>query len=319
MLLVSASAAYAQDHPGSEFPTRTITLVVPFGAGGPPDSIARVVASGLEKRLGKPVIVENRTGASSAIAAAAVARAEPDGHTLLAVDISLAVAPHVVSTFGVDPLKDFKAVGQTAKSAFTLITSAALPAQTLDEFIKLTREKRDGIMIGHTGIGTTPHLAAVTFANAAKVDPLLVSYRAIGDATNNVMAGLISGVFSAASTAVGASGTNKVRVLGVTGDKRLESLPDVPTFTESGIAMKGFEGGSWYGIVAPAGTPDTVVAKLNGALNEAVRDKALRERLAAGGIELTSGTPKAFYDFIATQHAFWGETLRAAGVRPEAK
>jgi tripartite-type tricarboxylate transporter receptor subunit TctC len=313
-----ASEARAQE-PAAQFPSRDITLIVPFGAGGPPDSVARVVAAGLSKSLGKPVIVENRVGASTAIAARAVARAEPDGYTLMAVDISYAVTPHIVANLGVDPFKDFRPVGLSAKSVFTLLASPSLGTPTMAEFLKLAKERGQDIKVGHTGIGTTPHLAAMTFIRATGINPLLVPYRTIGDATNNVVAGHISATFSAASTAIGLGNERKADVLGVTGSQRLKALPSTPTFAEAGVTMTGFEGGSWYGLVAPAGTPDAVVAKLNAALRETVRDEATRERLAALGLELNGSSPEEFGAFVKAQYAYWGETLRAAGIEPEVK
>jgi len=301
----------------ANFPSQTITIVVPFGAGGPPDTIARVVASGLSEALGTPVIVENRTGASSAVAAAAVARAPADGHTLLAVDISFAVAPHVVANFSVDTLKDFKPVGQSARSSFVLIASSALEAQTIGEFIALTKKREEEVKIGHSGIGTTPHLAAMTFINSAKIKPLLVSYRRITEATTNVISGHISGVFSAASMAIGLANDKRVRVLAITGDARSPALPDVPTFAESNIQMVGFEGGSWYGLVAPAKTPDAVVAKINAALKKAAGNKKAQAQLAKSGVEFVSDTPQEFGAFIAKQNQFWGETLKASGITPD--
>jgi tripartite-type tricarboxylate transporter receptor subunit TctC len=315
MLLAGIGVAQAQH--AESFPSRTITLMVPFAAGGPPDTVARVMAAEMSKTLGKPVIVENRPGASTALAATAVARAAPDGHTLMAVDISFAVTPHIASNTGVDPLKDFKVVGQSAKSIFTLIASQSISTPTVADFVKLAKEKPDMVKIGHTGIGTTPHLAAITFMRATGIDPMLVPYRALADATTNVAGGHISAVFSAASTAVNLGKDGKVNVLGVTGNTRANILPDVPTFAEQGIRMTGFEDGSWYGIVTPAGTPDDIVAKLNDALNQAVADNEAKAKLAAAGIELAGSTPRAFRDFIAAQHAYWGETLRAAGVKPE--
>jgi tripartite-type tricarboxylate transporter receptor subunit TctC len=315
-LVICAGSVHAQESAVS-FPSRSITLIVPFGAGGPPDSIARVVAAGLSKALGKPVIVENKPGGSTSIASAAVSRAAPDGYTLMAVDISFAVTPHIASNVPADPLKEFKVVGQSAKSVFTLIASPTISTPTLAAFLKLAKEQPDSIKIGHTGVGTTPHLAAMTFIKATGINPLLVPYRAVAEATNNVLAGHISAVFSAASTAVGLAKEGKISVLGVTGNKRMAVLPDVPTFAENGIEMTGFEGGSWYGIVAPAATPDDIVAKLNTALNEAVRDEQVQEKLAAAGLELVGGTPTEFKEFIASQYVYWGESLRAAGIKPE--
>jgi tripartite-type tricarboxylate transporter receptor subunit TctC len=316
--VVFATGARAQEAI-PQFPSRDIALVVPFGAGGPPDSVARVVAAGLSRSLGKPVIVENRPGASTAIAARAVARAAPDGYTLMAVDISFAVTPHIASNLGVDPFKDFKPVGLSAKSVFTLLASPSLNTPTMAEFLKLARAKGQDIKIGHTGIGTTPHLAAVTFVKAAGIGPLLVPYRTIAEATNNVVAGHISAVFSAASTAIGLGDEKKASILGVTGSERLKALPNTPTFEENGVTMTGFERGSWYGIVAPAATPDAIVAKLNAALLDAVSDRDVREKLLASGLELSGSTPGEFGALIKTQYNYWGDTLRAAGVEPEPK
>jgi tripartite-type tricarboxylate transporter receptor subunit TctC len=246
---LAISPASAQET-ATQFPSRDITIVVPFGAGGPPDSIARVIAAGLSKNLGRPVVVENRPGASSGLASKAVARAEPNGYTLLAVDISFAVAPHIASNLGVDTFKDFRPIGLSAKSVFTLLVSPSLGTSTVADFVKLAKAKGQEIQIAHTGIGTTPYLAAVTFIRAAGIDPLLVPYKAIAEAANNVVAGHISATFSAASTAIGL-GSGKANVLGVTGSKRLPGLPDVPTFEESGIKMTGFENGL---LVRPHGT-----------------------------------------------------------------
>jgi len=316
-LSAAASTANAQET-AAQFPSRDITIIVPFGAGGPPDSVARVIAAGLSKNLGRPVVVENRPGASSGLASRAVARAEPNGYTLLAVDISFAVAPHIASNLGVDTFKDFRPIGLSAKSVFTLIAAPSLGTPTVAEFVKLAKAKGQEIQIGHTGIGTTPHLAAMTFIKSAGIDPLLVPYKAIAEATNNVVAGHISATFSAASTAIGL-GSGKANVLGVTGSKRLAALPDVPTFEESGVKMTGFENGSWYGLMAPAGTPDAIVGKLNAALKATVEDKAVADKLMASGLELSSSTPEEFGSFTKAQYTYWGETLRAAGIQPEPK
>jgi tripartite-type tricarboxylate transporter receptor subunit TctC len=315
LVCTTASAAQAQET-AAQFPSRDITIIVPFGAGGPPDSIARVIAAGLSKNLGRPVIVENRPGASSGLASKAVARAEPNGYTLLAIDISFAVAPHIASNLGVDTSKDFRPIGLSAKSVFTLLASPSLGTPTVADFVKLAKAKGQDIQIGHTGIGTTPYLAAVTFVKATGIDPLLVPYKAIAEATNNVVAGHISATFSAASTAIGL-GSGKANVLGVTGSKRLPALPDIPTFEESGIKMTGFENGSWYGLMAPAATPDAIVAKLNAALVATVQDKAVADKLMASGLELSSSTPEEFGSFTKAQNAYWGEALRAAGIKPE--
>ncbi|MGA9950894.1 MAG: tripartite tricarboxylate transporter substrate-binding protein [Xanthobacteraceae bacterium] len=318
--LPTAFVAFASRYAAAEaeqFPAHYMTLVVPFGAGGPPDVIARIVAAKLGDVLGKPVIVDNRPGASSSLAATDVARSPADGYTLLLADMSFVVAPHLFTNMRANPLTDFAPVGLSAKSQFALMVSPNLDTPTVADFIKLAKAKGEGVTIGHSGIGTTPHLAAITFTKAAGINPLLISYRAITQAADDVLAGQISGYFSAAAQGIGLAKSGKVRVLGVTGAARLRELPDVPTFSESGITMKGFEDGSWYGIVAPAKTPEDVVTKLNTALKSLADAKETKDALAAIGAQLNVGTPEEFATFIKSQYAYWGETLQTAGVKPQ--
>jgi tripartite-type tricarboxylate transporter receptor subunit TctC len=186
--------AAAQSEAG--FPSRVITLVVPFAAGGVTDGIARVIADGLGKELGKSVIVENRPGGSTAIGARTVARAAPDGYTLMAVDISFVVAPQLASNYGVDPLKDFKAVGLSARSVLVFITPSQMPARTLQEFVKLAKSKPDEIKMAHSGVGTTPHLALMSFTQSIGINPLLIPYRTSMDSILGIIRGDVSGVFA---------------------------------------------------------------------------------------------------------------------------
>lgn len=310
--MAGTGGAYAEE----AFPSRQITIIVPFGAGGPTDAVARFVAAKLSDNLGKPVIVENRPGGSTSIASTAVARAAPDGYTLMAVDISFAVAPHL-SNVGVDTLKDFRSVGQSVKSQLLLIVSPNLSTPTVADFIKLAKAKPESISIGHPGVGTTPHVAAVTFMKAAGINPLLVSYRGQAAATNDLLGGQISAIFTAVPLGAGLAKSGKAQALGVTGVKRLGALPDVPTFGERGIKMTGFDGGSWYGLVAPAKTPDAVIAKLNAALNKFAVDKEARDKLEALGLEPNVGTPEAFQTLIGDQYKYWGDMLRPAAATPK--
>lgn len=307
--------ARAED--ASSYPSRVIKLIVAFPAGGGPDPLARIVAQGLEKRLGKPVIVENTPGGSGALAARTTARAAPDGYTLQFTDMSFVVAPHTVANYGVNPLKDFVPIGFAASSPFTFIVSASLPATNVAELIALAKQKPDDILIGHTGVGTTPHLGAIAFTKAAGIQPRLISYRGIGDAMTNSMTGIITGLFSAGSSAINASSNDKLKVLAVTGDHRMPALPKVPTFAESNITMRGFEAGAWFGVVAPAGTPTAIAQKINAALNDMSGDAEAKGRFASAGAELKVSTPKEFEDFLGAQHALWGKTLADLGVKPE--
>jgi tripartite-type tricarboxylate transporter receptor subunit TctC len=314
--LVQLPGAQAQDD-AAQFPSRQVTLVVPFAAGGPTDSIGRLVASKLSEVLGKPVIVENRPGGSTSIASRAVAQASPDGHTLMAVDISHMVSPHIVASYGVDMLRDFRPIGESGRSQLVLIVSPALGVSSVADLVKLARSKPEAVTIGHPGVGTTPHVAAITFMSATGLNSLLVSYRGQAAATTDLLGGQLSALFTAVPLAAGLAKDGKVHALGVTGPRRLSQLPDVPTFEETGIRIPGFEKGSWYGLVAPAKTPDGIVAKLAAALGKVAEDPELRKRLAALGVEPSVGTPQEFQALMESQFAFWGKTLQAAGVKQD--
>lgn len=312
---LAAAPSYAED--AASYPSRTIKIIVAFPPGGGPDVLARIVASGLERRLGKPVIIENMPGASGGLASRTTARAPADGYTLQFTEMSFVVARHITANFGVNPFKDFTPIGWTATSPFSFIVSASIPAQNITEFISFAKAKPDEILIGHSGVGTTPHLGAVSFSKAAGIEPRLISYRGITNAMTNAMAGIITGLFSAGSAAVSATGDDKLRVLGVTGEKRMPQLPNIPTFSESGITMRGFEVGAWFGLVAPAGTPADIVQKINAALNDMNNDQDAKTRFIAAGGEFRSGSQKEFADFLVAQDALWGKTLSDLGVKPE--
>jgi tripartite-type tricarboxylate transporter receptor subunit TctC len=314
LLLTLGANAFANE--ASTFPTRPIKIVVAFPAGGGPDPMARIVAAGLEQRLGQPVIIENVPGASGALAARSVTRSKPDGYTLMFTDMSFVVAPLVTAGFGVDPLKEFKPIGWVAAAPFSFIVSSSVPASNVADFVKLAKADPQNIIIGHTGIGTTPYLGAISFTNSAEIQPRLIPYKGIGDATANAMTGIISGLFSAASTAIGVQGNDKVKVLGITGDKRMPQLPNVPSFSESNIKMPGFEHGAWFGLVAPAGTSDAIIERINKTLNDIKEDDKAKARFAAAGAEFKGGTVAQFGDFLTKQHAHWKDTLQKVGVKP---
>ncbi len=305
-LLLGLATAPTLGH-ADEFPTRPIKMIVAFGAGGGPDTIARVVAAGLERHLGKAVVVENVPGASGAIALRAAARAEPDGYTIMMADMSFAVAPHFAENIDIKPLERFRAVGWAATAPLTLIVSSSLSAKTVAEFVALAKAKPETVMIGHTGVGTTPHLAAASFSQETGIDPRLVPYRLIGDAMTNSMAGIISGLFSAASSAITAQSSQNLRVLGQTGDHRIPQLADVPTFAELGIKLPGFEHGTWFGVVVPAATQDAVVRKIAAALDSVKQEEEFKKRLATVGAVFKDDDSKSFERFLRAQDEIWSE------------
>jgi tripartite-type tricarboxylate transporter receptor subunit TctC len=309
---VLAAPAAAQD-----YPTQNILLIVPYPPGGPPDVIARLLGPLVGETLGKPIVIENRPGASTTIGTTAAVRAAPDGHTLLATDIAQTVAPNVLANPGFDPAKDLKPVIITTSSLFTVVIDPKLPIKTVADLVAYSKSKPDAIKAGHSGIGTPPHLYTLSIINATGAQMLLVPYRGIALAMTDVVGGHIQLASSAPSTTVNLALDGKVRMLGVSGDKRLSQLPDVPTFKELGLELRGFEQDTWFGIHAPAATPDPIIAKLNAAFNKALLDKDVIAKLAKLDIRTVGGTPADFAKLWAEQIITWRDVLKAAGVKPE--
>ena len=315
-VMLCAGSLRAQE-PASAYPSRNILVLVPLPPGGPPDTIARVLAQSLSEILGKSVVVENRPGASTSIASQAVARAAPDGYTLLASDLSIAVVPHILAKPGFDPLKDFKHVSRTAQASLTLNIHPGLPIKTAQELVAVAKQKPGEIKAAHAGIGTPPHLGTVAFMQATGTDLLLVPYRGAAPAISDVVAGHVSMLVTAPSTAIGLAQEGKVRMLGMTGHTRLTALPDVPTLKESGIDMAALNSGVWFGITAPAATPDAIVEKLNAAIVKAVKEKQVVETLAKSDITTGASTPAEFQELVRTQHEIWRDLMAKAGGTPE--
>ena len=294
----------------SGYPVRPITLVVPFAAGGPVDLIARTAAEALSKEIKQTVVVENRPGAGGAIAFNYVAHAKPDGYTLVSVDMSFAVLAHFQRHTGFDPLKDFKMVGQTTRSTLVLVVPADSKTGDLASFIANARKPGHNVSLATAGPGSTPDLAAVSFSKAAKIDPVMVPYRGMAPAVTDLLAGRITGAFVGPANAVGLVKEKKLKMLAAIGQERLEMAKDVPTFAEERLELPGFTRGTWYGIAAPAGTPDAIIKKLNGALNRALKDPEVYTKLQPLGIFVATTTPSAFDSFIRDQVRRWNEIVR---------
>ena len=311
-----ASSASAQTP--VNYPTQNVILVVPFPAGGPPDVIARILAAQLQNVLGKPVIVENRAGAAGAMGAASVARAAPDGHTLLMIDPALSVAQNIMEKPGFDPLKDFAYVAPTMRSYMSLVVHPSVPAKDVQEFVALAKAKPGDIKYGTSGLGSPPYLGALAFFMATGVDLTHVPYRGVALALNDAVGGHISSVFVSQATAGAQVKGGQLRVLGVYGEKRLRSLPDVPTFKESGVDTPIANQGTWFGVAAPAATPAAIVAKLNQAFNQVLRDPDTRKRLeGADFANIDGGSPEEMRKIVEENVVYWRDLFRKAGIKPE--
>ena len=316
VVLGSASPVRAQND-ASHYPSQTITIIVPYAAGGPPDVASRILAPALTDILGKQVIVENRAGASTVIGAQAVIRAEPDGHTLMMADISLTVAPNVVATANYDPRRDLAPVVPVLRTFMGLVVHPSVPANSVAELVTFSKAHPGDLKYGTSGPGSPPDLGALVFRLATGADMIAVPYRGVALALNDMVAGHLSLVFVSQATAKGQVQAGKAKVLGVFGEKRVPSMPNVPTFAEVGLDTKVLDGGVWFGVVAPAKTPAAIIAKINAAVNRALRDPATKHRLEAADFNLTGGTPEDLGKIINEHADYWRDAFARVGVKAQ--
>lgn len=312
-LAMAGTALLAQ----AEFPDKAITLVVPFAAGGPSDKIARDLAEALRKPLGgQTVIVDNVAGAGGTIGAAKVARANPDGYTLLVHHIGMATAPALYRKLPYKMPDDFEYLGLINEAPSTLIGTPALPATHFQELRKLITERRDKINLAHAGLGSASHLCGLMLQSALQIEMTSVPYKGTAPAMTDLIGGQVDLMCEQATNAVPQIEGRKVKVFGVTSMKRmtLPLLANVPTLNESGLTNFGVS--VWHGLYAPRGTPPAVVAKLNQALKAALRDPDLIKRQEALGISVISDTrlePPYHRKFVETEMARWATVIKAAG------
>ena len=300
----------------ADYPARPITLVVPYAAGGGNDLIARIVAERMSANLGQPIVIENRGGAGGTIATRQVAKAEPDGYTLLIATSSLAINPSLYPNIGYDPRKDFAPVGLIASSSNVVLVHPLVPAKSIAELIALAKRQDGKLTFASSGTGSSVHLAAELFAGMAGVKITHVPYKGSGPALNDLIGGHVSMMFSTMASAAGlVKDGSKVRALAVTGATRSQLFPDLTTVAEAGLP--GYEAVLHYGIVAPAGTPRPVVEKLNAALNAALASDEVKRRLAIEGAEALPLSPDAHAADIAKEEAKWSEIIRKSGMKGE--
>jgi tripartite-type tricarboxylate transporter receptor subunit TctC len=307
MLAAVGPAAHAQ-----AFPSKPVRIIVPFAPGGVADSSARVISERLGVRLGQPVVVENRPGASGNIGTAAVAAAAPDGHTLLlGFDGTMVINPHVYAKLGWDTLRDFSPVTKLGDATLILVAHPSVPANTVRELVAL----KQPFAYGTAGTGSTPHLAAELLAQRTGIALTHVPYKGGGQAIGDVVGGQIPLVYTAIATAQQFVKSGKLKALGVSSAKRSASLPEVPTFIESGL--DGFVVDSWTGILAPAKTPPEVIEHLQKNIAATLGEPDIRSRYATLGIEPVGNAPDEFAQQIRTDLARWEKVVRAAKIRVE--
>jgi tripartite-type tricarboxylate transporter receptor subunit TctC len=313
--LAACLMPYAASAQGT-YPDRPIRLVVPFAPGGVTDTSGRVIAEALSKRLGQQVIVENKAGASGNIGTQGVATAPPDGYTLvLGFDGTLVINPHVFPSIPFDTVKDLAPVGKIGDADLIIVAHPSFPAKTLRELIDYSKKDPKGVSYGTSGVGGTPHIAGELLAQQTGAKLVHVPYKGGGQAMADALGGQIPLVFTAVAGAQQHVKSGKLAAIAVSSSKRSTSLPDVPTFVESGVP--DFVVSSWVGILAPARTPQAIVERLNRELNAVLATPEMIEQLGKLGIAATPGTPDAFGAQIKADLAKYGKVVKAAGIKAE--
>ena len=311
MLVACVTAAEAQN-----YPDRPIHVIAPFPAGGLADVLARSVGDEMSKSLGQPVIIENRTGAGGNVGADAVAKAVPDGYTLMMSSAGILTAnPFLYAKMPFDAESAFIPVSNVADMPMMVVVNPKMEAKTLGELVAFARAQPGKLNFGSPGIGTTGHLGLAMLMHAANVKITHVPYRGAAPALADLIAGQIDGVVDNPPTVLQHIEGGRLRALAVAAKTRMVQLPNLPTAAEAGVA--NYEATSWFGIVAPAGTPPAIVARLHKEIVAALRTPAMQERFAKSGARLVGNSPEEFAAQIRTERVKWGEIIRAANIKAE--
>ena len=301
------------------WPDKPVTLVVPYSAGGPTDVVARLLAVPMGRSLGQTVVVENTVGAGGTIAPARVARAKADGHTILIHHMGMATAPALYRKLPYDPLKDFDYIGQVLDVPMTLLSRKDFPARTFPELLDYVRKHQDKVSLANAGMGAVSQLCGMLFMHQAGVKLTTVPYKGSGPAMNDLMGGQVDLLCDQTTQTVPViqDGT-RAKVFGVTTLRRQPTLPGIPTLDEQGL--KGFDVKVWHGMYAPRGTPPEAIAALTRALNVALQDATVKQRIAELSSELATpdkATPEGLRKHLEAEVARWGKVIKAAGVTAE--
>jgi tripartite-type tricarboxylate transporter receptor subunit TctC len=312
--LVIVLAVIAAGTSAQTYPTRPIRLVVPFPAGGTTDILAREVGQRLSVSFGQPVVIDNRPGAAGNIGSDLVAKSAPDGYTLLMCTVSThAINPNLYAKLPYDHVKDFAPVILVAGVPNVLEVTPSLPVNTVSDLIKLAKEKPGQINFASSGSGTSIHLSGELFKTMAGVDMTHVPYKGSAPAITDLMGGQVQVMFDNLPSSLQQIKAGKLRAIAVTSAQRAPSLPNVPTIAESGLA--GFEASSWFGVVAPAGTPQAIIARINADINQWLQSPDAKEKLLAQGAAAAGGTPEQFAAYIRTETEKWAKVVKASGAK----
>jgi len=297
----------------SAYPTRAIKIIVPVAAGGGTDAVARLIAQKLNQSWGVPVIVDNHPGGAGNVGVEMAVRAEPDGYTLVVPITSFSVNPSLYNDLAFDTRRDLAPITLLASAPLVLVTTNNLPVTNVKDLIALAKEKPGELNYGNSGVGTTAHLAAELFNHSAGLKIVNVPYKGGGPAIVDLVAGNIQMYFSTVPAAIAQTNANRLKALAVTSPIRVSKLPNTPTIAESGLP--DFEVVGWFGIFAPAKTPQAVIDKLNQEINKILAMPDVREKLEEEGLIPGGGTPKELGTFLNNEIVKWGKLINEVGIR----
>ncbi len=309
-ILIAPLAGFAQT-----FPWRPIRVVVPYPPGGANDTVMRLLSPGLTERLGQQVVIDNRGGGNTIIGSELVARAAPDGHTLLMIAAGHAINPSLYPKLPYDTARDFVPVVLIGDGAYVLVAHPSSGISSVPELIAAAKAKPGQVAYASSSIGNFTHLAAELFSSMAGVKMLHVPYKGGGPAMLDLVAGRVAIFFSTVAVARPHIQSGRIKSLGVTTPKRSVALPEVPTIAEAGLP--GYAASGWYGLVAPAGTPRAAIEKINGAVRTVIRPADMKEKLAGVGVEAADATPAQFGELITADMAKWDKIVRPLKITPE--
>ena len=311
---VSFGAALTAIQPAfAAYPDRPVRMIVGLAPGGGTDTIGRIMAQKLTDILGQSVVVDNRPSAGGNVAGEMLARAQPDGYTLLVITPTHVVNPALFTDIRYNVLRDFSAVANMVNSQYALSVRTSLPVTTVTEFIALAKSSPQKIAYASSGIGTANHLSAELFKTMAGIDMVHIPYKGAGPAVSALIAGEVNVMFSSLGGLIPHVKAGRLRTLGVTGAKRTPTAPDIPTIAEAGVP--GYEVGGWYGLATTAGTPKPVIERLNAAVNRALPE--LRERYAGIGADIAGGSAAEFSAYLKSELEKWARVVKLSGAKVE--
>jgi tripartite-type tricarboxylate transporter receptor subunit TctC len=302
-------------HAQSPYPVRPVRIIAPSAAGGAADTLARVIAQPLSERIGQPVVVDARPGAGTIVGTEAAAKAAPDGHTLLIGLPALTINPSIYKTLPYDAERDFTAITQAISQPNLFVVHPSLPARNVAKLIDLARAHPGELAYGSSGVGASSHLTVELFLLMTGTRMLHVPYKGPTPAVTDLIAGRVALAAPSTIATINHVRSGRLRALGVTTAKRVAALPDIPTIAESGVP--GYESVSWFGVLAPAGTPKDAIARLHRDIVEILRTADVRDRFAKDGTEVVASSPDAFEAYMRSERVKWAKVVKSAGIKPE--